>query len=405
MNSASLNSALSKTPRRNIAVLGCTGSIGRSTLEVIASLGKPYQAIALSAHRSVDQLVAATLSHHVNWAAITDPDAYLKFKSDNVTQANCRWLVGSEALIEIAQSAEIDIVVAAIVGSAGLESCLAAAEAGKRLALANKEALVVAGPLLTAACEKSGAELLPVDSEHSAIFQSALAGKDVAEIDRLILTASGGSLRDWPAERLEQATVADALKHPTWKMGDKITVDSATMMNKALEIVEARWLFGIPADRISAVIHPQSIVHSMVEFVDGSVIAQLSPPDMRLPIQYALTYPERKCGPARKLDWSEAMHLDWTPADLDRYPALKLGFEVATAGGTSGAVLNAANEAAVALFLAGKLRFTDVTVAVADVLHHHTLDNSPTLSQLLELDRWARREVMRWHTLAKGSLA
>ncbi len=393
--------------RRNVAVLGCTGSIGCATLEVIQSLGHPFAAWAVSAHQSFEKLRQSADQFQSKFAVLTDPTtaATNAWQSTWRSRSEPQAMIGREALVELVQSPELDIVVAAIVGSAGLESCLAAADAGKRLALANKEALVVAGPLLTQKCKASGAELLPVDSEHSAIFQASLAASHPAQIERLVLTASGGSLRQWPAERLAEATVEDALNHPTWKMGAKITIDSATMMNKALEIIETRWLFDVPACDISVVIHPQSIIHSMVEFVDGSVVAQLSPPDMRLPIQYALTYPERKTGPARKLDWSEAMQLDWAPADLDRYPALELGFEVATAGGTSGAVLNAANEAAVALFLDKKLKFTEITTAVAEVLHQHTFDHSPTLTQLLELDSWARREVLRWSQLAKGSCA
>ncbi len=393
--------------RRNVAVLGCTGSIGRATLDVIRHLGSPYCAIALSAHRNHSELETAICDNNPQFAVLTDGDTATKAcwpPAINSVQP-CKRLIGPDALVELACSPEVDIVVAAIVGSAGLESCLAAADSGKRLALANKEALVVAGPILTKKCQQSGAELLPIDSEHSAIFQSALSSKRSSEIDRIILTASGGSLREWPKDRLSEATVEDALNHPTWKMGAKITIDSATMMNKALEIVEARWLFGIDADRISVVIHPQSIIHSMVEFVDGSVIAQMSPPDMRLPIQYALTYPERQAGPARRTDWSQTMNLEWAPADLDRYPALSLGFEVAASGGTSGAVLNAANEAAVALFLDSKLKFTQITSAVADVLHNHTLDQSPSLPQLLELDSWARREVLRWSQLTEGSCA
>ncbi len=363
--------------RRNVAVLGCTGSIGRATLEVLSDLGAPYRLWAASAHRSYQLLNEVVRQHSVHMAALTDESiaADIAWKTPNSIES-CRRLSGPDSLIDLVTHPEVDVVVAAIVGAAGLESCLAAADAGKRIALANKEALVVAGPLLTYKCQQSGAELLPVDSEHSAIFQAARCGGGNHEVERIVLTASGGSLREWPVERLVLATAKDALKHPTWKMGDKITIDSATMMNKALEIVEARWLFGLPADRISVVIHPQSVVHSMVEFVDGSVIAQLSPPDMKLPIQYALTYPERRPGPARKLNWKDAVHLDWYAADFERYPALELGFEVAASGGSSGAVLNAANEAAVALFLDEQLKFTEITSAVRDVLHNHNYVNS-----------------------------
>ena len=325
--------------------------------------------------------------------------------TDKEVAKQSRWGIGGDAgdcvsgpeyLVTIAQDPRVDIVVAAIVGSAGLLSCLAAAEAGKRLALANKEALVVAGSLLTEAVRKGGAELLPIDSEHSAIFQAMHSGRQPNEVRRIILTASGGPLRDWSTDRLSSATAKDALAHPTWQMGKKITIDSATMMNKALEVIEAKWLFGLNSDQIEVVIHPQSIIHSMVEFVDGSIVAQLSPPDMRLPIQYALTYPERVAGKAESLDWSKSFHLNWAPAELDRYPALQLGFEVAAQGGTTGAVLNAANEAAVHLFLEQRISFTDIARCCRAVLDHHSYHSSPSLTELLELDRWARKEVHVW---------
>ncbi len=396
------------TTRRNVAVLGCTGSIGRATLQVLSELGHPYQLFAASANRSRQLLEQIVSEFRPKVAALTDPSVGADpswVGSCASASDNCQRMVGPESLVAIASAPEVDVVVAAIVGAAGLESCLAAAESGKRLALANKEALVVAGPILTELCRRSGAELLPVDSEHSAIFQSALAGGGNSEVERIVLTASGGSLRNWPKAKLSEATPEDALNHPTWKMGAKITIDSATMMNKALEIVEARWLFGLPASKIAVVIHPQSIIHSMVEFIDGSIVAQMSPPDMKLPIQYALTYPERRTSPARKLDWTETMQLDWFPADVERYPALELGFQVAEAGGSSGTVLNAANEAAVALFLDKQLNFPDITLAVRDVLRHHNFVNSPSLSELLELDAWARQEVLRWAKAVKGTCA
>ena len=320
---------------------------------------------------------------------------------------------GNKELIEAISGPQVDIVVAAIVGVAGLETSLAAVQSGKRLALANKESLVVAGELLLDLAKKSGAEIIPVDSEHSAIFQAlqcdvasnvpgnANTQRHIAEkqsqIEKIILTASGGPLRDWPLEELEKATIEDALAHPTWSMGRKITVDSATMMNKALEVIEAHWLFGLPAEQIQVVIHPQSIIHSMVEYRDGSVIAQLSPPDMKLPIQYALTYPERTSATARRMDWSQSQSLSWYPVDPERYPALELGFEVARRGGTCGAVLNAANEAAVELFLQSKIRLTDIAKVCRSVLQHHDFATSPSLAELLRQDRWARDEVMRWN--------
>jgi 1-deoxy-D-xylulose-5-phosphate reductoisomerase len=253
----------------------------------------------------------------------------------------------------------------------------------------------MAGPLVMGLAERRQTTILPVDSEHSAVFQALQAGRR-EEVRRVVLTASGGPFRRHTAAQLEQVTVAEAVSHPTWNMGKKITVDSATMMNKALEIIEARWLFDLEPEQIGVVIHPQSIVHSLVEYVDGSVVAQLSPPDMKLPIQYALTYPRRVPGVARRLDWSRGWQLEFEPPDFDRFPALGLGLEVARAGGTAGAVLNAANEAAVAGFLSGELAFTDIVPACRSVLDHHEFESSPSLDRLLELDRWARQEVSRW---------
>ncbi len=287
------------------------------------------------------------------------------------------------------------MVVAAIVGAAGLHSTWAAVEAGKTVALANKETLVMAGPLVMDLARRSGATILPIDSEHSAVFQALRAGRQ-SEVRRVVLTASGGPFRQLELDQLADVTVDQALAHPTWDMGPKITIDSATMMNKALEIIEARWLFGLSPDQIDVVIHPQSIVHSLVEFVDGSVVAQLSPPDMKLPIQYALTWPQRKEGLAAALDWSVAWQLDFEPADRGRFEALPLGQEAARAGGTAGAVLNGANEAAVAGFLEGQIPFAEIVPACRSVLENHQFDAQPSLERLIQLDRWARQEVLRW---------
>lgn len=380
-----------------VAVLGATGSIGSGTIDVLDNLGAPWSATAISAHSQVETLAKIARRTEPKYAIATDPAAASKLDRAQFPK-DCQVLFGPDALVQIAQSDEIDTVVAAIVGSAGLMSTLAAAQAGKRLALANKEALVVAGELVTAALKKSGGELIPVDSEHSAIFQ-ALQGRAESDIARIILTASGGPFRTWDKSQIENATVKDALAHPTWQMGPKITIDSSTMMNKALEIIEARWLFDLPADKIQVVIHPQSIIHSMVEFVDGSVLAQLSPPDMRLPIQYALTYPNRTPCPCPKMDWAKALTLELEPADIQRFPALELGWEVARRGGTCGAVLNAANEAAVAHFLAERIKFTGIVKGCRRILDEHNYDPSPTLDELLRLDRWAREEIDRWVAL------
>jgi 1-deoxy-D-xylulose-5-phosphate reductoisomerase len=263
------------------------------------------------------------------------------------------------------------------------------------VALANKETLVIAGPLVMSMAERTGAKIIPVDSEHSAVFQ-AIDGRDRRHVRRVVLTASGGPFRDFDSLQMKCVTVEQALAHPTWNMGRKITIDSATMMNKALEIVEARWLFGLQPDQIEVVIHPQSVVHSLVEFVDSAVMAQLSPPDMRLPIQFALTYPDRVPGAAPRLDFRRDIELELKPPDFDRFPALQIGFEVARIGGTAGAVMNAANEAAVRAFLNREISFVDIVAACREILEQHNFEPRPTLDQLLAADRWARQEMSKW---------
>jgi 1-deoxy-D-xylulose-5-phosphate reductoisomerase len=379
-------------PKR-IAVLGSTGSIGTRALDVIASSQGRLSATILSAHSRLDELVRQAQRLRPQMVVAADEASARQFDWKRLPP-DCELRIGPEALIEAASHPDVDVVLAGIVGSAGLASTWAALEHKKTVALANKETLVMAGQQVAALARRGGA-LLPVDSEHSALFQAAQAGRH-GEIARLILTASGGPFRHLVPAELQRVTVAEALAHPTWNMGPKITVDSATMMNKALEIVEARWLFDIPADQVSVVIHPQSIVHSMVEFVDGSVIAQMSPPDMRLPIQYALYYPERVAGVADRMDWSSALRLEFEPPNRERFPALSLGEQCAAAGGTSGAVLNAANEAAVGLFLSGELHFTEIVPACRSVLAAHHYEPNPTLERLIELDGWAREEISRW---------
>ncbi len=379
---------------KNIVVLGSTGSIGRSTLDVIRASGGRLRAMGLSANSSSRQLIEQAQQFKPAWIALADEAAAAEISSDQLP-AGTQKLAGQDGLRKLVQLAEVDVVVSAIVGSAGLESTWAALEAGKTVALANKETLVVAGPLAMRKATETGATILPIDSEHSAIFQAIRSGRQ-EEVQRIVLTASGGPFRNHSREELENVTVEQALAHPTWDMGPKITIDSATMMNKALEIIEARWLFDLPPEQIDVVIHPQSIVHSLVEFVDGSVIAQLSPPDMRLPIQYALTYPERQPCPADRLDLTNSLTMEFHPPDEDRFPALALGREVAAAGGTAGAVLNAANEAAVAEFLAQRLSFTEIVPACRSVLDSHNFDPHPTIEQLLALDAWARKEITQW---------
>jgi 1-deoxy-D-xylulose-5-phosphate reductoisomerase len=376
-------------------VLGSTGSIGSSALEVISASNGELVAIGLSAHGSTAALVEQALRFRPRWIVATDPVAAAK-QDWSELPAGSEKSVGREALNRLAAEPDVDIVLAAIVGRAGLESTWAAVQAGKTVALANKETLVMAGPLVMRLAAATGATILPVDSEHSAIFQALQAGRR-NEVRRVALTASGGPFLRHTPEKLARVTVEEALKHPTWRMGPKITVDSATMMNKALEIIEARWLFDLAPEQIEVVVHPQSIMHSLVEFVDGSVIAQMSPPDMRLPIQYALTYPRRRPSPAARLDLARVLELTFEPADPERFPALGLGLEAARAGGTTGAVLNAANEAAVERFLAGRLPFVEIVPLCRTIMTHHEYDPSPTLARLLELDAWAREEVARWN--------
>jgi 1-deoxy-D-xylulose-5-phosphate reductoisomerase len=360
-------------------------------------------AAALSANSRWRRLAEQCRQHGPRLAVIANgaldrSDIREAFEGDTELQ------FGPDALERMAAHADVDLVVAGIVGAAGLRSTWAALDAGKNVAFANKETLVVAGPLMLDLMRRRGGTLLPVDSEHSAVFQALHSGRR-GEVRRVVLTASGGPFRAWPRDAIAQATPEQALTHPTWNMGRKITVDSATMMNKALEIIEARWLFDLDVDQIEVAIHPQSIVHALVEFVDGSVIAQLSPPDMKLPIQYALTYPERLEGLSPRLDLSQSLALEFEPPDRERFPALELGYEVARRGGTCGAVLNAANEVAVQRFLNKDLAFPDIVRACRDVLEAHHYDPTPTLQDLLSLDRWARKETERWtRSLSHSSL-
>jgi 1-deoxy-D-xylulose-5-phosphate reductoisomerase len=380
--------------RRRVAVLGSTGSIGVNTLDVCACLADRLEVVGLCAHSRWQELFAQARQFSPRWVVVTDPRA-AALADCSLLPPGCRFYAGSESLPGLVQANDIDVVVSAIVGAAGLEGTWAALEAGKTVALANKETLVLAGQLVVTLASKTGGRLLPVDSEHSAIFQ-ALGGSDPGQVERIVLTASGGPFRGRKRHELGEVTVEQALRHPTWRMGPKITIDSATLMNKALEVIEARWLFGLPAEKIEVVIHPESVLHSFVEFVDGSVLAQASPPDMRLPIQYALTWPERLPGPARKLDWRGLRAWHFEPPDGESFPALELGYEVARRGGTCGAVLNAANEAAVARFLAGELGFLEIAAVCRAVLEHHDFDPTPTLADLGRADRWARTEVARW---------
>lgn len=382
------------TTPQSIVVLGSTGSIGTSCLDVIRSHPDRMRLTGLTALRSVERLAAQVAEFEPQWVQLADESAAKTFDGMKLPGGTrrCRTAEQLEALI---RDRDVDTVVSAVVGAAGLAPTWAAVDAGKRVALANKESLVVAGPIMIRRAAETGATLIPVDSEHSAVFQALQAGRR-EDLRRIILTASGGPFRGWARERMRDVTPEMALKHPTWEMGRKISIDSATMMNKALEIIEARWLFGVEPDQISVVVHPQSFIHSFVEYRDGSVISQMSPPDMRLPIQYALTFPERLPCPGPDTDWTATSRMEFSAPDFDAFPALGLGFEVAKTGGTSGAILNAANEIAVDRFLRRDIRFDQITQVSQEILHHHKFDAQPTLDEIRQADHWAREEALRW---------
>jgi 1-deoxy-D-xylulose-5-phosphate reductoisomerase len=373
----------------NLAVLGATGSIGASTLDVVAAHPDRYRVFALSAHGSADALFSLCRVHRPRFAVLSgmaeDRAIRARFFEHGV-----ELLFGGGALEEIVAHPDCDAVMAAIVGGAGLRSTLAAARAGKRVLLANKEALVMAGPLVMRAARESGARLLPVDSEHNAVFQ-CFSGK--AAVKRIILTASGGPFRATPLEKLDAVTPDQACAHPNWVMGRKISVDSATMMNKGLEVIEACYLFDLPPERIEVLIHPQSIMHSLVEYVDGSVIAQLSNPDMRVPIAYALAYPERIASGARPLDLAAMKSLSFEKPDHERFPCLKLAYAAMRAGGAAPAVLNGANEVAVEAFLAGRIAFTAIAAVIEDTLGALGIAPAGSLAEVLEADSAARRKA------------
>lgn len=380
--------------KRRVAILGCTGSIGTNTLDVIRQFPDRFEVVGLSAHSRTQELAAQCHEFKPRIAILTDPDAF--HAADRSDFPACTELCGGpDAAEKLCQMPDVDTVVAAVVGAAGLRATWAAIEAAKTIALANKETLVVGGSLVMNLAKERGATILAVDSEHSAIAQ-AIGTHCPDDVARVVLTASGGPFRGKRTHELTEIQPEQALKHPTWQMGPKISIDSATLMNKALEVIEARWLFDLRSDQIEVIVHPESIVHSFVEFVDGSVLAQLSPPDMRLPIQLALLYPERISGPAKRLNWSELSQLSFEPPDRETFPSLDLGFEVASRGGTCGAVVNAANEAAVARFLAHDLAFLDIVRCTRAVFAHHHFEPNPTLQSLWALDRWARQEVARW---------
>ena len=375
---------------RRLAVLGSTGSIGVQTLEVAALFPDRLKVDALVAGSDWASLAAQALDVQPRVVVIADESAFTPLR-DALANTTIEVRAGTSAIEDVAGAPDVDVVVAAIVGAAGLRPTLAAARTGKIIALANKESLVVAGALVEAACRESGAVVLPVDSEHSALFQ-ALLGEPLDTIETLILTASGGPFRQRDAGTFGDITREEALAHPNWSMGAKVTIDSATLMNKGLEVIEAHWLFGVEADRIEVVVHPQSIIHSMVAFVDGSTKAQLGVPTMCVPIQYALTFPDRWLAPHPRLDWASIGSLDFEAPDLSRFPALGLAFDALRKGGAAPAVLNAANEVAVARFLAGDIRFPDIPHLVEDALADSPA-RADTLDDLIAADAEARRRA------------
>jgi len=406
MHGLRVHTAMTTPPpsTRRLIVLGSTGSIGVNTLEVVEHLntlhgndgaGAKIEVVGLAAGRNTDLLIQQARRFEVPAVAIADADS-----RDTVTRALERTQVyaGPDAALKLVEQTDATDVSAAIVGSAGLPATLAAIEKGLTIGLANKETLVAAGPLVTPLVRKQGARFIPVDSEHSAIFQCLEAGADgpkTGAIKRVVLTASGGPFRSVDVQTMRNATVEQALKHPTWNMGPKVTIDSATMMNKALEIIEAHWLFGLPADKIEVIIHPQSVVHSFVEYADNSILAQLGPPDMKTPIQYALVYPDRPIGCSQALDWTTLNKLTFEPPDHEKFRSLKLAYQVIEAGGTAGAIFNAANEAAVAAFLDRKIRFGQIVELVGQALDTIETEAADSLDRIHHADQRARAYVAK----------
>ncbi|MFZ4766478.1 MAG: 1-deoxy-D-xylulose-5-phosphate reductoisomerase [Roseimicrobium sp.] len=385
-----VNTAPSREPRRRrVLILGSTGSIGTSALKVARDIPDRMEIVGLAAQRSVEALVSQVAETGVRQVCVTDAEAAKR--ACELLPREVQVFAGASGLVELVQQSEADMVLVAIVGVAGLAPALEAIELGKDLAVASKEILVMAGEAVMSAAKRKGVQVLPVDSEHNAIFQ-CLEQRDPAHIRRLLLTASGGPFRKAAPEDLEHVTVEQALKHPTWTMGRKITIDSATLFNKGLEMIEAHWLFGVPMSRVDVVVHPQSIIHSMVEFVDNSVLAQLSHSDMCFPIQYAVTWPDRVPNNLAPLDFAKLAALHFEAPRVDVFPALRLAREAGDTGGTLPAVLNAANEVAVDAFLHRRISFPAIWHTVERVMQAHTVTQHPSLEQLIEADAWARRE-------------
>ena len=375
---------------RKIAILGATGSVGKSTLDLVERNPERFEVVAVTAATNASALAEIARRTGAKLAVVSDESCLAQLQA-GLAGSDCRAAAGEDALLEAA-AGDADLVIAAIVGCAGLTPVMAAVEAGRTVALANKEALVTAGALMTKAAMQSGAVLLPIDSEHNAIFQCIACGRK-EDVSKIVLTASGGPFRTATMEAIASATPAQAVAHPNWSMGAKISVDSATLMNKGLELIEAHYLFGLAPDRIDVVVHPQSVIHSLVEFVDGSVLAQLGSPDMRIPIAYALAWPERMATPAQRLDLLAIARLDFENPDLVRFPALRLAREALEAGGSAPIVLNAANEVAVASFLAGEIAFTEIANIVERSLEMNDLTAPQSIADVLEIDRTTRRRV------------
>ena len=375
---------------RSVTILGATGSIGQSTLDLISRSPGQFRVEALTAATNVAELAEAARGTGAKLAVIADESCYRALK-DALAGSGCEAASGEDALIEAAYRAA-DLVIAAIVGCAGLRPVMAAVEAGRTVGLANKEALVTAGSLMTQAATRSGATILPVDSEHNAIFQ-CLAGNNAEHISKLVLTASGGPFRTWSADRIAAATPDQAVAHPNWSMGAKISVDSATLMNKGLELIEAQYLFGLPSDRMDVIVHPQSIVHSMVEFIDGSVLAQMGPADMRVPIAHVLAWPERMGTPVERLDLAAIGLFEFAPPDLMRFPCLRIARDAMEKGGAAAIVLKAANEIAVAAFLDGRIHFSEIPATVEAALERSTARSPGSIEDVMEIDRETRIEA------------
>jgi 1-deoxy-D-xylulose-5-phosphate reductoisomerase len=371
---------------KKLSILGSTGSIGENTLLVADNLGEQIDILYLSANRNVERLIEQAQKYYPKTVAIVDEEAGKKVTS--ALNGQIEVLTGREGLLELAGRDDVDIVMNGLVGSAGMEPTLRSVEAGVDVALSNKESLVMAGSLINEAKQQSGAKIFPVDSEHSAIWQ-CLAGEDMDDVRKIILTGSGGPFRTKNVETFINITPKEALNHPNWDMGNKITIDSATMMNKGLEVIETYWLFGLKADEIDIVVHPQSIIHSMVEFADRSIKAQLGVPDMKIPIQYALTYPRHSAAQWEELDFIKTGQLTFEAPDLEKFPCIKLAYEALRAGGSTPAVLNVANEQAVYNFLDGEIKFTEIPAIIEKACAEHHYIAEPTLEDLLELEIWA----------------